>query len=282
VLVTGESGTGKELVAHAIHAASARAAGPFVAINCAALPEQLLESELFGHEKGAFTGADRARPGRFELAERGTLFLDEIGDLAPGVQAKILRVLQEREYTRVGGSRTLKADVRLIAATNRDLRADVDADRFREDLYYRLSVFSVHMPPLRERGDDVLILAEHFLRDLGAKMGKSVPGLARDARDALMSHAWPGNIRELSNTIERALILTDGGPIRAAQLGLVTAGAGEEKSAASTAPRSLADLERKAVLEALERAKGNRSKAARILGLTRSQLYTRLKRFGLS
>jgi DNA-binding NtrC family response regulator len=191
-------------------------------------------------------------------------------------------VLQEREYTRVGGSRTLKADVRLIAATNRDLRADVDADRFREDLYYRLSVFSVHMPPLRERGDDVLILAEHFLRDLGAKMGKSVPGLARDARDALMSHAWPGNIRELSNTIERALILTDGGPIRAAQLGLVTAGAGEEKSAASTAPRSLADLERKAVLEALERAKGNRSKAARILGLTRSQLYTRLKRFGLS
>jgi transcriptional regulator with GAF, ATPase, and Fis domain len=279
VLITGESGTGKELVAHAIHTESTRASGPFVAINCAALPEQLLESELFGHEKGAFTGADRARAGRFELAAGGTLFLDEIGDLALAVQAKLLRVLQEREYTRVGGSKTLKADVRLIAATNRDLRADVDAQRFREDLYYRLSVFSVHLPPLRERGDDVLILAEHFVRTLGASMGKNVPGLARDARGALLSHPWPGNIRELSNAIERALILSDGGPIRAAQLGLPGPG---ERTAGSPPPAlPLGDLERQAVQAALERAKGNRSRAAALLGVTRSQLYTRLKRYGM-
>jgi transcriptional regulator with GAF, ATPase, and Fis domain len=278
VLVTGESGTGKELVAHAIHSASPRARGPFVAINCAALPEQLIESELFGHEKGAFTGADRARVGRFELAAGGTLFLDEIGDLAPAVQAKILRVLQEREFTRIGASKVQKADVRLIAATNRDLRADVEAQRFREDLYYRLSVFSVHMPPLRERGDDVLILAEHFLRGLGAKMGKNVPGLARDARDALMLHTWPGNIRELSNTIERALILSDGGPIRASQLGLPPPG---ERASGADATHRLSDLERQAVEGALARAKGNRSRAAQLLGVTRSQLYTRLKRFGM-
>jgi two-component system response regulator HydG len=278
-LITGESGTGKELVAHAIHADSARASGPFVAINCAALPENLLESELFGHEKGAFTGADRARPGRFELAGGGTLFLDEIGDLAGPVQAKLLRVLQEREYTRVGGSKTLKADVRLIAATNRDLRADVEAGRFREDLFYRLSVFSVHLPPLRERGDDVLILAEHFVRTLGASMGKNVPGLARDARDALMSHSWPGNIRELSNAIERALILSDGGPLRAGQLGLV--GRVDRSAPAPAAPLPLGDLERQAVQAAMEKAKGNRSRAAALLGVTRSQLYTRLKRYGM-
>jgi transcriptional regulator with GAF, ATPase, and Fis domain len=281
VLITGESGTGKELVAHAIHAGSPRASGPFVAINCAALPEQLIESELFGHEKGAFTGADRARAGRFELAAGGTLFLDEIGDLAPVVQAKILRVLQEREFTRIGASKTQKADVRLIAATNRDLRADVEAQRFREDLYYRLSVFSVHLPPLRERGDDVLILAEHFLRTLGAKMGKNVPGLARDARDALMSHPWPGNIRELSNTIERALILSDGGPIRAGQLALPTPAERAAADAAADPTRHLSDLERQAVEGALARAKGNRSRAAQLLGVTRSQLYTRLKRFGM-
>ncbi len=281
VLITGESGTGKELVAHAIHADSPRRSGPFVAINCAALPEHLLESELFGHEKGAFTGADRAREGRFELAAGGTLFLDEIGDLAPAVQAKLLRVLQEREFTRVGGSKTLKADVRLIAATHRDLRAEVAQNKFREDLFYRLSVFSVHVPPLRERDDDVLILAEHFMRTLGARMGKNVPGLARDARDALMMHSWPGNIRELSNAIERALILSDGGPIRAPQLGLPAVGGRGPGGGTALVDLPLQDLERQAVRTALDRARGNRSKAAEILGVTRSQLYTRLKRYDM-
>jgi transcriptional regulator with GAF, ATPase, and Fis domain len=315
VLLTGESGTGKELVARAIHHASARADGPFVALNCAALPETLLESELFGHERGAFTGADRTKPGRFELATGGTLFLDEVAELSPAVQAKLLRVLQEREFQRVGGTATLKADVRLVAATNRELMDLVADGRFREDLYYRLNVFTVHLPPLRERGDDVLLLAAHFARELGTRMGKSECGLARDARDALAVHRWPGNIRELSNAIERALILSDGGLLTAAQLGLGVRPARSEASAAPLdqpvgsqgsgsgargAPRlargapsaggfggvdrppMLSDVERRMVTEALERARGNRSHAARLLGLTRSQLYTRLKRFGLA
>jgi transcriptional regulator with GAF, ATPase, and Fis domain len=294
VLLTGESGTGKELVARAIHQASGRAEGPFVALNCAALPETLLESELFGHERGAFTGADRLKPGRFELAAGGTLFLDEVAELSPAVQAKLLRVLQEREYQRVGGTTTLRADVRLLAATNRDLGSLVADKRFREDLYYRLNVFTVHMPALRERGDDVLLLATHFARELGARMGRSDAGLARDAREALLAHAWPGNIRELGNAIERALILSDGGLLTAAQLGLgaspprppATVAAAPAADAATEAPMdaassSLVELERRMVADALARAHGNRSQAARLLGVSRSQLYTRLKRFGL-
>ncbi len=290
VVLTGESRTSKELVSRAIHHASLRASGPFVAVNCAALADTLLESELFGHEKGAFTGADRQRPGRFEQAQGGTLFLDEIGELSAAVQAKLLRVLQEREFQRVGGTATLRADVRLVAATNRDLEREVAAGRFRDDLFYRLNVFVVHMPPLRARGDDVLLLADHFVREIGARMGKGDPGLSRDAREVLLRHTWPGNIRELSNAIERALIVSEGGLLTAAQLAVVSrperAAAGAERAAETRAPasgggQSLADWERQIVTDALRTAKGNKSRAATLLGLTRSQLYTRLKRFGL-
>ncbi len=290
VLITGESGTGKELVARAVHHASLRADGPFVAINCAALPDTLLESELFGHEKGAFTGADRQKPGRFDLAAGGTLFLDEVSELSPAVQAKLLRVLQEREFQRVGGTVTLRADVRLIAATNRDLARAVEDGKFREDLYYRLNVFPIHLPPLRERGDDVLLLADHFVRTLGERMGRGEPGLSRDAREALLAHSWPGNIRELSNAIERALIISDGGLLTAPHLGLTVraeplprpAERGDGARAPQrTEPRSLPEWEQQIVQGAVEKAKGNKSRAAKLLGLTRSQLYTRLKRFGL-
>ena len=289
VLLTGESGTGKEMVARAVHHASGRADGPFVAINCAALPDTLMESELFGHERGAFTGADRQKPGRFELASGGTLFLDEVGELSPGVQAKLLRVLQEREFQRVGGTATLRADVRLIAATNRDLTREVAGGRFRDDLYYRLNVFAIHLPALRDRGDDVLLLADRFVSDLGARMAKGDVGLSRDAREALLHHTWPGNIRELQNAVERALIVSDGGLLTAAQLGIGQAIPHGEISprtqpipAADAAPaRPLAEIEQQAVQDALRESKGNKSKAAVLLGLTRSQLYTRLKRHGL-
>ena len=286
VLVTGESGTGKELVARAIHHASARADGPFVAVNCAALPDTLLESELFGHERGSFTGADRQKPGRFELAAGGTLFLDEIGDLSAAVQVKLLRVLQEREYQRVGGTATLKADVRLITATNRDLSAEIAAGRFRSDLFYRLSVFNVHMPPLRERDDDVLLLADHFIRTLGAQMGKGDLTLSRDACDLLRRHPWPGNIRELQNAIERSLITSQGTLITAAHLALApspvpTQPAAPFPAAPVNTSGSLDELERKAIMEALQRTHGHKSRAAALLGLTRFQLYTRLKRYGI-
>jgi transcriptional regulator with GAF, ATPase, and Fis domain len=290
VLLTGDSGTGKEVLARAIHQASARADGPFVAVNCAALPETLIESELFGHERGAFTGAERLKRGRFELAEGGTLFLDEIGELALPLQAKLLRVLQERRYERVGGTTTLSADVRLITATNRDLLAAVEGGRFRDDLYYRLAVFRVHLPPLRERGDDVLRLADRFLREFGERMGKRDVGLSREARDLLLSYRWPGNIRELQNAIERAVILSDGGLISAAQLGVSapvskTAGDGPPRLPATApgpaSPASLPEMEKHAVSEALRQAAGNRSQAAAALGLSRTRLYTLMRRYGL-
>ena len=290
VLLTGESGTGKELVARAIHHSSPRAEGPYVAINCAALPETLVESELSGHERGAFTGADKQKPGRFELAAGGTLFLDEVAELPPSVQAKLLRVLQEHEFQRVGGIATLRADVRLIAAVNRDLALAVEAGKFREDLYYRLNVFQVHLPPLRERGDDVLLLAHHFMRELGARLGTGEPGLSRDAQDVLRAYRWPGNIRELANAIERALILADGGLLTAGHLGV--GGAGEQRpegasgqaagNGKETAPESLATLEQRAILAALEYTRGNKTQAAALLGITRTQLHTRLKRLGLA
>ena len=282
VLLTGESGTGKEVVARAVHHASTRAAGPFVAVNCAALPDTLIESELFGHERGAFTGADKLKRGRFELASGGTLFLDEIGELMPGLQAKLLRVLQEREYERVGGTATLVADVRLIAATNRDLERAVAEGRFREDLYYRLAVFPVRLPALRERGDDVILLGDHFVTEIGAKLGKGDPGLSRDAREALLGHPWPGNIRELQNAIERALIVSDGGLITAAQLGLTGRLDAEAPAPGAVTDESLAALERRTIEAALARAKGNKSRTAAALGLTRTQLYTRLRRFGVT
>src|SRR5882672_11177210 len=289
VLLTGESGTGKEVLARAIHHASPRAEGPFVALNCAALPETLIESELFGHERGAFTGADKLKRGRFELAAAGTLFLDEIGELAPAAQAKLLRVLQERQYERVGGTATLSAAVRLVTATNHDLEQAVVDGRFRGDLYYRLAVFRVHLPALRERTDDVLMLAGHFLSEFAGRMGRSEAGLSAEARDLLVAHRWPGNIRELQNAIERALILADGGLISAAHLGIVarapTAAVSLSGPAAVPSPppviQSLAEVEKQSILEALRRAKGNKSRAAVALGLGRTQLYTRLRRFGL-
>ena len=289
VLLSGETGTGKEVLARAIHHASARADGPFVALNCAALPETLVESELFGHERGAFTGADRLKRGRFELAAGGTLFLDEIGELPLAVQAKLLRVLQERQYERVGGTTTLDTDIRLLAATNRDLNRAVAESRFREDLYYRLAVFPVHLPALRERGEDVLLLAEHFVRQLGAKLGQPAPGLCDAARHRLLAHAWPGNIRELQNALERALILADGAPISPEQLGIVplvspgaTSGAATiEETEPGTEPGTLAHQERHMIGDALRRANGNKSRAAAMLGLSRFQLLRRLHRHGL-
>src|SRR5437899_2043825 len=294
VLLTGESGTGKELVAQAIHYASRRADGPCVAINCAALPDTLIESELFGHERGAFTGAERQKPGRFELAAGGTLFLDEVGELAASVPAKLLRVLQARALPRVGGTSTLKADFRLIVATNRDLMEAMARGQFREDLYYRLSVFPIHLPPLRERGEDVVLLAQEFVRRLGERMGKGEPGLSRDARELLMTYPWPGNIRELQNAIERALIVSDAGLITDAQLGLTLPPLPSGYAALPGVPTAsrvtnhqaaeptLQELERHAIAEALAQAKGNKTAAATALGITRMQLYTKLKRLGPS
>ena len=285
VLITGESGTGKELVARAIHYGSPRADGPLVAVNCAALPDTLLESELFGHERGAFTGADRQKPGRFELAAHGTLFLDEIGELSAAVQVKLLRVLQEREFQRVGGTTTLKADVRLIAATNRDLMAEMAAGRFRNDLFYRLGVFNVHLPPLRERGDDVLLLADAFIRTLAVKMGKGDVTLSRDALELLRRHPWPGNIRELQNAIERGLITCEGTLVTAAHLAIPkpaeepTAPGQREPARPAAESMALEDLERKAIVDALQRTHGHKARAATLLGLTRFQLYSRLKRY---
>jgi transcriptional regulator with GAF, ATPase, and Fis domain len=283
VLITGESGTGKELIARAIHHASPRADGPFIAVNCAALPDTLLESELFGHERGAFTGADRRKPGRFELAASGTLFLDEIGELSAAVQVKLLRVLQEREFQRVGGTATLRADVRLIAATNRDLAAEIAAGRFRSDLFYRLAVFTVHLPPLRERGDDVLLLADSLIRGLAARMGKGDVALSRDASELLRRHTWPGNIRELQNALERALITCEGTLVTASQLAIPLP---SEPSSSPGPPEplrpasmALDELERKAIIEALQRTHGHRARAAALLGLTRFQLHSRLKRY---
>jgi transcriptional regulator with GAF, ATPase, and Fis domain len=287
VLLTGESGTGKELLARAIHQASARADGPFVALNCAALPETLVESELFGHERGAFTGADRLKRGRFELAAGGTLFLDEFGELSPAVQAKLLRILQERQYERLGGTTTLQADIRLIAATNRDLEADLADGRFREDLYYRVAVFRIHLPTLRERGEDVLLLADHFVRDLAAKMERQDAGWSEEARQQLLAHSWPGNIRELQNAIERALILARGTRISAEHLGIVPRPPRDAAIATVVAPTihepgtmlTIAAQEKRVIVEALQRTHGHQTRAAALLGLTRFQLYGRLKRY---
>jgi transcriptional regulator with GAF, ATPase, and Fis domain len=286
VLLTGESGTGKELVARALHHASPRADGPFVAVNCAALPETLVDSELFGHERGAFTGADKQKPGRFETAAGGTLLLDEIADLSLPVQAKLLRVLQEHEFQRVGGTATLRADIRLITATNQDLAQAVASGKFRQDLFYRLNVFSVHLPPLRERGDDILLLAQHFVREMGPRIGRGECGLSRDARSFLLTHRWPGNIRELANAVERALIVSEGGLLTADHFGIAPPAPAPDTGAADrpadpAASESLTEVEKHTILAALERAKGNKAKAAAALGITRTKLYTRLRQFGL-
>jgi transcriptional regulator with GAF, ATPase, and Fis domain len=289
VLLTGESGTGKEVVARFIHRGSARKDGPFVALNCAALPEQLLESELFGHEKGAFTGALQTRPGRIEQASGGVLFLDEVGEMPPIVQAKLLRVLQEREYQRLGGARTLRADVRVLAATNRDLKAAISKGTFREDLFYRLAVFDIELPPLRERPEDVLVLVDAFLEEIGRHMGRPAAGVSQEARDRLVAYSWPGNVRELRNAIERAMILCEGGLITSEHLpmGIVAAGAVSPVVAvapgAGAAPGAgtLDAAEREMIVQALARAGQNKSKAARLLGLTRAQLRSRIEKHGI-
>jgi transcriptional regulator with PAS, ATPase and Fis domain len=299
VLITGESGTGKEVISSIIHQGSPRSAKPFVAINCAALPETLLESELFGHEKGAFTGAVATKIGRLEQAAGGTLFLDEIGEMSPSVQAKFLRVLEQREFQRVGGTRTLKADVRVIAATNRDLMAAIEKQAFREDLYYRLNVFQIHIAPLRERPEDILPLAEAFLTDLGKTMGRPAAGISKDARGWLLSYRWPGNVRELRNAVERAILMCDGGlitrehlpaavsrPEAASATGALRFAVSAPTPVSGPAPLTpggmkLGDVERDLVEKALDQAKGNKSRAARILGLTRSQLYSRIEKYGV-
>jgi two-component system NtrC family response regulator len=285
VLLAGESGTGKEVVARIVHRGSPRAAGPFVALNCAALPETLLESELFGHEKGAFTGAHAARAGSIEQAAGGVLFLDEVGEMSPAVQAKLLRVLQEREFKRVGGTRSLHADVRVIAATNRDLKAALARGEFREDLYYRLNVFAISLPPLRERTDDILPLAEAFLEELARRVGRPAAGISRAAREILLGYSWPGNVRELRNVLERATILCDGGLISAEHLPIELSRREEaSRSAAAGFPAGGVDLrvvERDLIVKALVTSKNNRARAARLLGLTRAQLYRRLQKHGL-
>ncbi len=288
VLLTGESGTGKEVVARFIHHASRRSNGPFVAINCAALPDQLLESELFGHERGAFTGAVAAKPGRIEQASGGVLFLDEVGEMIPTVQAKLLRVLEEREFMRLGSTRILRADIRVIAATNRDLHAAMQRGEFREDLYYRLGVFEIALPPLRGRLEDVLELADTFLEQIGETVGKPAAGIARDARDQLLGYTWPGNVRELRNAIERAVILADGGYIRSEHLPVTgarqTSAVAEPPGAAAFPPGgvNLEAIERSFVIKALRQARHNKTRAAKLLGLTRAQLYSRIEKYGLA
>ncbi len=278
VLIGGESGTGKELAARMIHLASSRRDAGFVTINCAAIPETLMESELFGHEKGAFTGATQTRTGKFELAAGGTLFLDEIGELPPGLQAKLLRVLQERAFERLGGQREIRVDVRVVAATNRDLAAEVRERRFREDLYYRLNVFPIFLPPLRERRDALPILAEYLVLRAARRTGRAVPLVEPEVHAAFAGYDWPGNIRELQNVIERAVILSSG-RITLNDVPELIRRPVKQPSAATDG--SLQDLERAAILEALAQCKGNRRLAAERLGISKRTLQYRLKQYGL-
>src|SRR5215204_2292902 len=288
VLVRGETGTGKELIAGAIHHNSLRASRSFVKVNCAALQENLLESELFGHEKGAFTGADRQRIGRFEQADGGSLFLDEIGDMSPSTQAKILRVLQEHEFERLGGTRTLRVDVRLIAATNRDLPGMVQTGQFREDLYYRLNVVSIEMPPLRERKDDIVPLAGAFIRRFSGELKKKIEGLELDAQKLLMRYNWPGNIRELENTIERAMLLAEGRAIAADDLRLgespTASGGGRDHASVVKIPPTgipLEDIERHALVEALKMSNWVQKDAAELLSISPRVMNYKIKTLGI-
>jgi two-component system, NtrC family, response regulator AtoC len=277
ILVLGESGTGKEIISRAIHAESARARGPFVAVSCAALTETLLESELFGHEKGAFTGAVSRRIGKFEAAAGGTLFLDEIGDISPKLQLDLLRVLEDRVFHRVGGNEPVKADVRIVAATNRDLNRAVASGSFREDLFYRLNVIPVRLPPLRERREDIPLLVEHFLERLGIELDKPLHGVSGDAMALLLAHCWPGNIRELRNVLERGAVIAGSGTIGALQLGLSAAPTAEEGLKLA----SLDEVERRHITFVLEQAAGNVTQAARVLGIDRATLYNKIKKYGL-
>jgi two-component system nitrogen regulation response regulator GlnG len=296
VLLMGESGTGKELVARAVHSNSSRASGPFITVNMAALPRDLIESELYGHEKGSFTGAVERRPGKFELASGGTLFLDEIGEMPIELQAKLLRVLQEREIDRVGGSRALPVDVRVVAATNADLARSVEEGRFRRDLYYRLAVVPIRLPPLREREADVVLLARHFLARYGQQLKGRAVALGKDAEAMLLSHPWPGNVRELQNVIQRALLKLNGPRIGAAELtGLLPAAAAAERGLSGlvnamldgTEPEggryqaAIEAVERPLIAAAIARTKGNQLRAAELLGMNRNTLRERMRALGM-
>jgi transcriptional regulator with GAF, ATPase, and Fis domain len=307
VLLLGQSGTGKEVVARLLHRASMRRDGPFVALNCAALPEQLLEAELFGYERGAFTGAMQSKPGQLEQASGGVLFLDEVGEMSLPAQAKFLRVLQEREFQRLGGTRTLRTDARIVAATNRDLQKATANGQFREDLYYRLNVFAIRLPPLRDRRDDILPLTQGFLDEFGRAFANPPAGISREARQMLLAYHWPGNVRELRNILERAAILCDGGLITDEHLALplaapmplasaarddgeleaggttaVPVGNSDSQPSAVDAGGDLKAVERAMIERALQQTRFNKSKAAKALGLTRHQLYIRMRRHGLS
>ncbi|AKJ03432.1 nitrogen regulation protein NR(I) [Archangium gephyra] len=297
VLINGESGTGKELIASALHGASSRRDKPFIKINCAAIPHNLLESELFGYERGAFTGAVTSKPGRFELADGGTLFLDEIGEIPVEMQVKLLRALQEGEFERVGGIKTTRVDVRLIAATNRDLQAEIEAGRFRKDLYYRLAVVPIVLPPLRERRTDIPMLAGHFVEKYNRKLNKKIESISDDAMALLQAYNWPGNIRELENLIERVLLFADGPSITAKDLPEpVRQGSGTPAPALSAAPleastgegglkdivrMKAAELEKDLITKALEETGGNVTRAAKLLQISRKSLQTKMKEFGL-
>jgi len=285
VLITGESGTGKELIAGAIHFNSPRKAGPFVKINCAALTETLLESELFGHEKGAFTGAHRRREGRFLLADGGSLFLDEVSAMSLAMQVKLLRVLQEREITRVGGEEVIKVDVRVIAATNKDLIQEIEENRFREDLYYRLNVVALNVPRLREREEDIPLLTQHFLGMFAEKNQKKIKGLTPQAMDRLLKYEWPGNVRELMNAIERAVVLSRSEYLDQEDLPMVvkdedSEGLGLLTESTVPADLPLDEVEKATILKTLEACGGNKSEAARRLGITRKTLHKKLKKYG--
>ena len=286
VLITGDSGTGKELIAGAIHFNSPRKDGSFVKVNCAAITETLLESELFGHEKGAFTGAHRLKEGRFRQADGGSLFLDEVSEMSLGMQVKLLRALQEREITRVGGEEVIKVDVRIIAATNKDLIQEVESERFREDLYYRLNVVTLNVPLLRERKEDIPLLAQHFLNTFAEKNRKQIKGFTPQAMDQLLKYDWPGNVRELMNAVERAVVLSRSEYLDEQDLPLVIKDAlsDEEKSPsrdAVPADLPLEDVEKATILKTLESTDGNKSEAARRLGITRKTLHKKLKKYGM-
>jgi Nif-specific regulatory protein len=283
VLILGESGTGKELVANAIHYNSTRATKPFVKVNCAALPDNIIESELFGHERGAFTGAVNQRKGRFELAHGGTIFLDEIGDLSPHTQVKILRVLQEKEFERVGSTSPVKTDVRIIAATHRNLEDLVQKGTFRHDLFYRLNVFPVRIPPLRERREDILLLADYFVEKYSGIHNRTVLRISTPAIDMMMVYHWPGNVRELENCIERAVLMSDDGAIHGYHLPPTLQTAEESGTAhAGALEATLGNIERELITDALKSSRGNMAEAARALGLTERIMGLRVKKYRIN
>jgi two-component system response regulator HydG len=284
VCIYGESGTGKELIARAIHYNSPRKEKPFIKVNCSAFAETLLESELFGHEKGAFTGALRQKPGRFELADGGTLFLDEIGDMSHPIQLKLLRVLQDKEFERVGGTETIKVDTRILSATNKNLLEEIDKRNFREDLYYRLHVVPIKLPTLRERKEDIPLLVEHILSNLAKKTNKKVKGLSAKSLELIMDYSWPGNIRELENVLEQSLVLSEGEEITTNDMPIFVSKRRERGLSlpeGKTLPEMLENLERQLIVKAFERARGNKSETARILGIKTSALYYKLEKYDI-